>query len=153
MSCESWREAILDRVAGEAGEERAIAVEQHLAECAACAAEARRLERLLGAAAPRGECAADAEMENRLAAELRRRGARPRLAGWTIVWRWRVPAYGALAVALLGVAVGVRVGHRSAPETAFPPPLASSEGAPVIRFATTPSDAISAPRLSPADSL
>jgi anti-sigma factor RsiW len=157
MSCESWQEAILDRVAGEASEEQAIAVEQHLAECAACAAEAQRLTRLLRAAAPREECAADAGMEERLAEEMRRRAAPPPLAGWTVLWRWRVPAYAVLAVALLGVAVGTRVGRRPVPASAGwtepAPSLASSESAPVIRFATTPSDAIAAPRLSSPDSL
>jgi anti-sigma factor RsiW len=144
MSCESWREAILDRVAGEASEETAIAVEQHLAECAACAEEARRLARLMEAACPRAEWVAGSEMEERLV-----RALRPRPSPWTALWRWRVPAYAVLGVALVSAAIGTRVAHRARPEvaaTSEPAPwLAQETAMPALRFATTPTDAIGAP--------
>ena len=144
MSCESWKEAILDRVAGEASEEKAIAVEQHLAECAACAEEARRLARLLAATGPREEWAAGSQMEERLVRELR-----PRVGAWTALWRWRVPAYAVLGVALVSAAIGTRLAHRARPEvaaTSEPAPwLAQETAMPVIGFASTPTDAIGAP--------
>jgi anti-sigma factor RsiW len=144
MSCESWREAILERVAGEASEETAIAVEQHLAECAACAEEARRLALLLEATGPGEAWTAGSQMEERLVRELR-----PRVGAWTALWRWRVPAYAVLGVALVSAAIGARVAHRARPEvtaTSEPAPwLAQETAMPALRFATTPTDAIGVP--------
>jgi len=79
VSCDSWQGRIIDRLSDELGEEDAILLEQHLAECAACASEERLLRALLESSTPAAESAAEdgperasyAAMEEDLAATLR----------------------------------------------------------------------------------
>jgi anti-sigma factor RsiW len=92
--------------------ERAAEVRAHLRGCAACAAEARRLEgavALLGALPPAPE--PSPFFATRLEARLREERARP--AGWLARlarprWRVALPAAAGLAVAALATTVSLR---------------------------------------------
>ena len=171
MSCESWHEEIIDRVAGEIGEERAIQLEQHLAECAACTAEMQRLERLIDSTRIRDDGPVDPGTEDRLVGALQRQHAwREPASWWEALWQRRVPAYAIVAVALIGVMAGTQLGRpgtrtdQAAPvgesRRIAPPAMRSAppEGTlqaslPKVEFATTPSDAIATGRLGSPDSL
>jgi len=137
MSCERWREKLIDRLAGELSQEDTIQLEQHLAECSDCAEEERRLRHLLLSTVPREEWLADTAMEDRLVAELQRQReapvreqaerehkndayATPRTR--TAVARWMqralpgflrrpLPAYAALSVVLVALLAGFWLGH------------------------------------------
>ncbi len=52
MSCEQWRELLVDHIAAELGEEETILLEQHLAECPECSVEELKLRRVIVAATP-----------------------------------------------------------------------------------------------------
>lgn len=172
MSCEAWQEALLDRVMDELREERAIQLEQHLAECAVCAEAMRRLERLMDRTRSADDWAADPGLEERLVAALRRqRAARAPAPWWAAFWQRRVPAYAIVGVALVGVIAGTQLGRsgtrtgqgtrvsesqRLLPAPAWhtaPPEGTLQASLPKIEFAATPSDAIAAGRLSSPDSL
>lgn len=77
MSCERWREKLIDRLADELSEEDTIQLEQHLAKCSDCTEEERRLRHLLLSTVPREEWLADTAMEDRLVAELHRQREAP----------------------------------------------------------------------------
>lgn len=171
MSCESWHDEIIDRVAGEIGEERAIQLEQHLAECAACTEEMCRLERLIDSTRVRDDGAIDPGMEDRLVGALRRQHAsRAPASWWAALWQRRVPAYAIVAVALIGMIAGTQLGRHDAqtdqatpvgqslritlPAMRTAPPEGTLQASlPQLEFATTPSDAISTGRLGSPDSL
>jgi len=163
---------MVDHLAGEISEERAIRLEQHLAECAACAEEMQRLERFTDRARTANEWTADPDLEDRLVAALRRQhAARAPRSWWAALWQRRVPAYAIVAVALIGVIAGTQLGRHGAradraapvgeaPRLTSPPAMrtAPPEGTlqaslPKVDFATTPSDAIATGRLSSPDSL
>jgi len=176
MSCEAWREAIIDRLAGELSEEQAIQLEQHLAECPECTVEARRLAEVLASALPCAEWVADPRIEARLVGEMRRQRASARAGsvrhGWRSLLAPRVPTYATLGVALLCVVIGIQVGQRHRGDGAD----RQTERAPGVSpgnarralihpgdargslpladgFATTPLDAIPAAPASTPDSL
>lgn len=172
MSCESWHEALVDRVAGEISEERAIQLEQHLAECAACIEEVQRLERLIDSTRIRDDGTIDPGTEDRLVGALRRQHAsRAPASWWAALWQRRVPAYAIVAVALVGVIAGTQLGRpgtwtdratpvgesrRISPAPAMrtvPPEGTLQASLPKVEFATTPSDAISSGQLGSPDSL
>lgn len=113
MACdrERWMERIIDRWAGELSEEATVVLEQHLAECPDCSAEARRLESLAQAAAPRLETVVDPRMEARLAARLRGSDARPPARGLQAFWRQPLPAFAALPIVLIALAGGFGLGR------------------------------------------
>jgi anti-sigma factor RsiW len=172
MSCESWHEALVDRVADEISEERTILLEQHLAECAACTEELQRLERLIDSTRIPDDGTVDPGMEDRLVGAWRRQhAARAPASWWAALWQRRVPAYAIVAVALIGVMAGTQLGrhgtrtdqatpvgesHRVPPPPAMrtvPPEGTLQASLPQVEFATTPSDAISTGRLGSPDSL
>jgi anti-sigma factor RsiW len=172
MACESWSEELIDRLAGEISEERAIRLEQHLAECRACTEEMRRLERLVESTRSREEWTADSQLEERLVGTLRRQhAAQASGSWWAALWQRRVPAYAIVGVALMGVIAGMQLNRPSArndpsapvgtsipiPPDRTSPPVAPGRtlqaSLPEVEFATTPSDAIWAGRLGSPDSL
>jgi hypothetical protein len=115
MDCERVREEFVERLTGSLDAERSRAIDQHLAECAACSAEAERLREIwteLGAlrvAEPTGA----AERVTRLVEARALTAPRPR------VTRARGPLVAASAVALAAsLAVGVVLGKRSAASSA-----------------------------------
>ncbi|MBD3236439.1 MAG: hypothetical protein GF330_07035 [Candidatus Eisenbacteria bacterium] len=114
MSCDSWRRKIIDRIADELPEREAIELEQHLADCADCAAEAQRLERLLEATAPREEWIADARIEDRLLRHMRSNRARPSLlVRWRAAWLRPLPAYSLIVLGVIAIAGGFWLGQLS----------------------------------------
>jgi anti-sigma factor RsiW len=127
MACDRqlWRERIIDHLAHELGEEDAVALEQHLAECPACAEEARRLSDAVEAAAPRREWTVDQRLESRLLtaarAQSRRRGGRP---SWThrieaslaAFARRPFPAYAIVPLLVFTLASGVWLGRSTGRE-------------------------------------
>lgn len=135
MSCERWREKLIDRLAGELSEEDTIQLEQHLAECSDCAEEERRLKHLLLSTVPREEWLADTAMEDRLVVELHRqrqgraRGQAEREHGSSAdATRWTqralpgflrrpLPAYAALSVVLVALLAGFWLGHSNTRRT------------------------------------
>jgi anti-sigma factor RsiW len=152
MSCESWLPEIVDRLADEIGEERAIRLEQHLAECPACAEEMQRLARVCAVDRPAEVAPSRARMEEELVRELRRRHAEP---WWAALWRRRVPAYLTLGVALAAALAGAQFGPRRPAGPAARAPSGGSTRAvlTVASFATAPSDAMPGGPLGTPDSL
>jgi hypothetical protein len=63
VSCDRWQSFIIDRLADELEEDDAIMLEQHLADCAACAGEERRLRLILQCAKEERAAIADGEAE------------------------------------------------------------------------------------------
>jgi hypothetical protein len=128
-------EMIIDRLADELGEEDAVLLEQHIAECRACAAEERRLGRLLQASVPREEWPEDSGLENRLASALQGLAAAApvsaainakRLPVPHRIVHWLrhflkpvgrpVPAYAVLSLTLVGITAGFWIGQASIPD-------------------------------------
>ncbi|MBU1701127.1 MAG: zf-HC2 domain-containing protein [Candidatus Eisenbacteria bacterium] len=135
MACEKWRDLIIDRLADELGEEDAVLLEQHLADCADCTKEEQRLSRLLHAVLPREEWPEKSAIEDRLAAVLRQRTAawapaasapagssalRRRISQgaqqFLLLFRQPMPIYAVFSLVLLAVTTGFWIGHASVPD-------------------------------------
>lgn len=76
MDCAQWQSLLVDHLAGELDGERAIQLEQHLAECCPCSAREEELGSLMQEARARREWSAPEGMEDRLLAVMRSGGAR-----------------------------------------------------------------------------
>jgi hypothetical protein len=131
---------IIDRLADELGEDDAVYLEQHLADCAACRADARELSALLSATRASEGSVSDAAMENRLVGEMRRRYPqgggrdrapapllqRARTTGWarlltplmTLITR-PLPGYAAFSLVLIAVTGGFWLGKSGGAEMRF----------------------------------
>jgi hypothetical protein len=153
MACETWATLILDRVADELGEDEAVRLEQHLAQCEDCAREERRVRGLLGAAVPRKEWTPDPSMEERLLGEMRKSASRERSPrpseartsgrGAAAKTRWaalrdllrhRVPIYAAAAALVIAVGSGFLLGSATRePATQRPGWTAPSRVTPAER--------------------
>jgi len=119
MSCEAWSGRIIDRLADELGEEDAIALEQHLADCPGCAAEETAVSRVLAAAGSPMEWVPGNRMEERLLDELGRLRPIQVAASGTFLGRRiprpmkgsrSVPAFAAATLAFLALAGGFWAG-------------------------------------------
>ncbi len=71
MDCAQWQSLLVDHLAGELEEDRAIQLEQHLAECCPCSAREEELRALMHEARARREWSAPEGMEERLLAVMR----------------------------------------------------------------------------------
>lgn len=72
MDCLTWQERLVDFLAGELSEEKAILLEQHLAECNGCSDVEHELRELFSQAQASEEWAPAPEMEERLLSVMRR---------------------------------------------------------------------------------
>src|SRR5262245_25591294 len=112
MECERIREEYVERLTGTLSPERSMAIDQHLATCAACRAETERMRELwteLGTL----KVAAGSGAAGRVERMIDARGRTPEtVRGYRIAFRpGALAAISALAVAasvLLGVALGRR---------------------------------------------
>lgn len=152
MSCQQWSGTMIDHAAGELREEDSIRLEQHAAECAACAREMRALAQIV-----RPEHAArtaqDASRFDALAGRIwdaahppRREGARVRFSRF---FRRPLPAFATAVAAAALILVGFLAGHetarRSSHETAIRstrgPAISSPESQdPLVDFVPAPSE-------------
>jgi anti-sigma factor RsiW len=127
MTCEHWQERLPDHLASELADEEAIRLEQHLAECSACAQEEERLRKTIQAALPSVKDDVDPLLEARLLQELReasqprdRHRARDhRIKGSfgemvRLIFTRRVPAFATVALVLIGIAGGFLLGQTGA---------------------------------------
>lgn len=109
MACDTWRRMITDRLADELGEEDAVGLEQHLADCTACLQESEKLRTLFAAAAKPSGWSPGAAMEESLLGAMRTGGDRSAAHDtgrrWTTLLRFPMPSYAAMA--LIAVAVGI----------------------------------------------
>lgn len=211
MSCEKWREHLIDHLAGELGEEETILLEQHLTECTDCSEEELRLRRVMVAALPTQtwqenkateeylvnalhDLDGDNSEEMEFSSSSERSGLADRIArslgfeSFSLGLKRPVPSYLALGLAIVAVAAGFwwgtsnRIdlqGNRSAQpareiqqeeslsndgasglaerhavgEDSSAASLKSWPSGAGIRFATTPSDAISLARAFMSDTL
>ncbi len=138
MQCDDptpWHEMIIDRLGDELSEEEAVALEQHLADCPACMAEAELLAGIHGALPPAEPWTPDPDREARLIAEMhalrgsaasrpqprrepaaagdRRRHPHPR-SPW-IAWFARpLPSYAAAALVMIAALGGFLGGRMDA---------------------------------------
>lgn len=134
MNCETARERLLDRAYGELAPGEVREVEAHLAGCAACRAEAARIEETRGLYRRLGEEPAPGGEGILLAAARQAAGearpGRPRLLAWP-----RVAIGVALALVVGGVSVTILSARRERPSeetyaAAGAPRPAAPEGAP-----------------------
>ena len=151
MNCERWFGLILDRQAGELDERESVGLEQHLAECARCEAEAQRLSSLLALAREAGACGLDPGMEARVLSAADSTGAvatrhAAAVLGETKPWdantrlrsvlrfaaRRPVPVYAAACLAAICLAAGFFSGRNFAPRASdeSPAPAAQTRSAP-----------------------
>jgi hypothetical protein len=181
MSCEQWRERIIDSLANELGEEEAARVAEHVAGCAACAREARLARALVREAATGPEWCENPATRARLLEALREnRGGARRAAGGVAedaparglahriasALSRPIPAYAAIALVAVALVFGFAIGPRrtapSAPHAASPVPAPVSGGEPSgesrrplaeRRFEVTGADAVRTREVFPRDSL
>jgi hypothetical protein len=136
MSCERYRDALVDVAAGGAAPP---ALEPHVASCAACRAELAALRQALALADAELAGLPSAEPSADLAARIRRAAAdQPAPAPWRFGWLW--PAIAATAV----VAVALAAWSPRRPGVPAPPPLPRAVAASPV-----PSPARPVPLTSP----
>ncbi len=161
-----WSPMIIDRLADELDEERAILLEQHLVECSSCKTEDRELRHLLGAAGPIENGTAGPGLLASLLPEVRRNrqavSESPRAAiGFFGRLRFSFPAYAAVLLALGTAAAGFWIGRSHSPTQVEKPttptaisPKAEERNAPgSLGFAIARQDAMGLPYPVNGDSL
>jgi hypothetical protein len=128
MSCETWRELMIDLLVDELEEDQRIQLEQHLADCPSCTAEERRLRGLLQLSFAPESYEVDPVIEARLLERVqlgrtRERSMRGRgddqaraknRGGWTLLPRLfarPIPAYAVLLLMLGAILAGIWAGH------------------------------------------
>jgi anti-sigma factor RsiW len=157
MSCESCRDRLVDRLAGELSEEDAVLLNQHLAECAACSREEEQLRQLFAAARAGDSWRESGGLRGSLLEALEREASLRRTSGGRA---FQVPAvlalarrpvsiYAALGLLVAGLASGFWLGrsraHREAPATPMSAPEAPWGGTALAAsgpFTVAPGDAI-----------
>ena len=124
MECTRWFELLIDRLAGELAEDEAALLEQHLARCAHCRREEKRIAALLAAPASDG-WSPGAEWPRRILDQAHRMRThegpardprsvaasalfRARVAG---LFRRAVPVYAVLAIAVFCAVGGIWAGR------------------------------------------
>ena len=131
MSCERYRDALIDVAAGEAA---ATALEAHLASCEACRAELLALRRALAVADAEMAGLASAEPSPGLAARIRQ-AAEPPSPEWRLGWLWPAVAAAATLLVALAVVLGRGAGPAPSPHVAVdlarPQPIGTPAAEPL----------------------
>ena len=168
MSCEHWRERIIDSLAHELTDEDEALLKEHIARCPSCARETALVDGLFRAAGPGPEWRENPATRARLLAALRGRrgGMLARVRDFRSALGWAlsrpVPAYAAILLVALGIFFGLSVRPRLDSRAARPSATPTTIGEPSgearrplgeRRFEVTGADAVLTREDLPRDSL
>jgi hypothetical protein len=164
MQCKNWDEMVIDRLAGELGEEDSILLEQHLAECPRCRQEEIRLRELLDAQrrqedgtpgegmlarlldVMRGGTEREPRLEIPIPQSGRRAGSHASF-NLAALFRRPLPSYAALLLVFMAMGGGIWIGRSAQPESTSAWRPSQSPAPPAVGH---PTEATDSPSLPPA---